>query len=199
MSTGAEIGPIRRAFRHELEAIRGEWIWLLILGIVLVVVGILAIGAPLIASLATALTIGVLLIMGGVAQLVGAFWTREWSGFFLILLMGVLYVVVGLLFLRAPGEALLALTLLLACSLIVSGVFRIIGSLMHRFPNWGWVLVGGILNLVLGILIWQQWPASAIWVIGLFVGIDMIFSGWTWIMLALRLKTLPSFRSAAAV
>jgi uncharacterized membrane protein HdeD (DUF308 family) len=192
MSAGADMRDIRWVLRHELEAIRGQWIWLMILGFVLVVVGTLAIGAPLIASLATALTIGALLLMGGIAQLVGAFWTRAWSGFFLILLLGLLYVVVGLLFLRAPGEALLALTLLLACSLIVSGVFRIIGSLMHRFPNWGWIFAGGVLNLVLGVMIWQHWPASAIWVIGLFVGIDMIFNGWTWIMLALRLKALPS-------
>jgi uncharacterized membrane protein HdeD (DUF308 family) len=197
MSTGLELGGIRHILRHELEVIRGKWLWLMILGFVLVVVGMLAIGAPFIASLATALTIGVLLIMGGVAELVGAFWTRDWSGFFLMLLMGVLYVVVGLLFVHHPGVALAALTLLLACSLIVSGTFRIVGSLMYRFPHWGWVLVGGVLNLVLGLLIWQQWPDSKLWVLGLFVGIDMIFSGWTWIMLALRLKTLPSFRSPA--
>jgi uncharacterized membrane protein HdeD (DUF308 family) len=136
---------------------------------------------------------------GGIAQLVGAFWTRDWSAFFLILLLGLLYVVVGVLFSRAPGEALLALVLLLACSLIVSGIFRIIGAILHQFPNWGWIFVGGILNLVLGIMIWQQWPVAAFWVIGLFVGIDMIFNGWTWIMLALRLKTLPSLQSTVPV
>jgi uncharacterized membrane protein HdeD (DUF308 family) len=199
MSTNVGFPEARRVLRHELEAIRGRWVWLLVLGIILVVVGTFAIGAPLIASLATALTIGALLLAGGIAQLVGAFWTRDWSAFFLILLLGLLYLVVGLLFLRAPGEALLALTLLLACSLIVSGIFRIIGSLMHRFPNWGWILASGVLNLVLGVLIWQQWPASAIWVIGLFVGIDMIFNGWTWIMLALRLKTLPNLRSTTSI
>jgi uncharacterized membrane protein HdeD (DUF308 family) len=190
VSTGADLRAIRRVLRHELEAIQGQWGWLLALGIILVVVGTIAIGMPLLTSLATALTIGALLLVGGVTQLVGAFWTRDWSGFFLMLLMGVLYVVVGLLFLRSPGEALLALTLLLACSLMVSGVLRIVGSLMYRFPHWGWIFFGGILNLILGILIWQQWPLSLL-VIGLFVGIDMIWSGWTWIMLALRLKNLP--------
>ena len=109
------------------------------LGIVLIVVGTLAIGAPFIASLATALTIGALLLVGGAAQLIGSFWTRDWSGFFLMFLMGVLYIVVGLLFLERPVTALEALTLLLACSLIVSGIFRIVGSLMSRFPQWGWV------------------------------------------------------------
>src|SRR5262249_36053909 len=132
---------------------------------------------PLVASLASAMAIGALLLLGGVAQMVGAFWTRDWSGFFLSLLMGVLYLLLGVLFLRDPGDALAAMTLLLACALMVGGLFRIIASLMHRFPHWGWILAGGILNLVLGILIWQQWPAAALWVIGLFVGIDLIFTG----------------------
>src|SRR3954452_15918332 len=98
MSTPVEVPGIRRTLRHELEVIRGQWAWLLALGIVLVVVGTLAIGAPFVALLATALTLGILLVAGGIAQLVGAFWTRDWSGFFLMLLMGLLYVVVGLLF-----------------------------------------------------------------------------------------------------
>jgi uncharacterized membrane protein HdeD (DUF308 family) len=197
MSTGTEFPEIRRTLRHELEAIRGQWIWLLTLGIVLVVVGTLAIGAPLIASLATALTIGALLLVGGAAQLVGSFWTRDWSGFFMMFLMGVLYIVVGLLFLEQPISALEALTLLLACSLIVSGIFRIVGSLMSRFPQWSWIFFGGVLNLLLGILIWRQWPVTGLWVIGLFVGIDMIFNGWTWVMLSLRLKSLPRASAAA--
>jgi len=197
MSTPTAFPEIRRTLRHELEAIRGQWVWLMTLGIVLIVVGTLAIGAPFIASLATALTIGALLLVGGAAQLVGAFWTRDWSGFFLMFLMGVLYIVVGLLFLERPVDALEALTLLLACSLIVSGIFRIVGSLMSRFPQWGWVLVGGVINLLLGILIWRQWPVTGLWVIGLFVGIDMIFNGWTWIMLALRLKSLPRASATA--
>src|SRR5271166_5739576 len=143
MSTDIDLGEIRRALRHELVAIRGQWAWLLALGIVLVVVGTIAIGMPLLTTLATALTIGVLLLFGGVAQLVGAFWTRDWSGFFLMLLMGVLYIVLGLLFVRQPMQAAEALTLLLACTLMVSGVFRIAGSLMHRFPQWGWIFLGG--------------------------------------------------------
>ena len=136
------------------------------------------------------LGIGSLIFIAGVAQLVGAFWIREWSGFFLSLLFGLLYVVLGLMFLRAPVKAELALTMLLACVLMVGGLFRIIGSLMHRFPHWVWTLVGGAINVVLGIMIWQQWPDAALWVIGLFVGIDLIFTGWTWVMLALSVKNL---------
>ncbi len=181
----------RRQLRHELEAIRGRWGWLLALGILLVVFGMVAIALPMLASLATALALGVTLILGGVVQLVGAFWTRDWSGFFLVLLMGVLYAVVGVLLLNRPVEAILALTLLLAAMLLVGGAFRTIGSAWHRFPQWGWVFAGGLLELVLGLMIWMQWPSPAtIAILGLFVGIDMVFSGWTWIMLALRLKSL---------
>jgi len=186
----AEVRRFRREMRHELEAIRGRWVWLLVLGIALVAFGMFAIAAPLISTLATVLTIGVLLIMGGAAQLVGAFWTRDWSGFFLVLLMGVLYVVVGVLFLNRPLEAMAAVTLLLACVLLVGGAFRTIVSAWYQFPQWGWVFVGGLLQLAMGLLIWQGWPATSLWVVGLFVGIDMIFTGWTWVALALRLKRL---------
>ncbi len=199
MSADIDLGEIRRSLRHELVAIRRRWVWLLALGIVLVVVGTIAIGMPLVTTLATALTIGVLLLLGGGVQLVGAFWTRDWSGFFLMLLMGVLYIVLGLLFVRQPIQAAEALTLLLACTLMVSGVFRIVGSLVHRFHQWGWIFFGGVLNLALGIMIWLQWPISGFWAIGLFVGIDMLFSGWTWIMLALRLRSLPKPRTATTV
>ena len=71
---------------------------------------------------------------------------------------------------------------------LVGGLFRIIGSLMYQFPHWGWTLVGGIINLALGIMIWEQWPEASLWVIGLFIGIDLIFTGWTWVMLALSVK-----------
>jgi uncharacterized membrane protein HdeD (DUF308 family) len=190
MSTPAEVRLARRVLRHELEAIRAHWVWFLALGIILIIVGTIAVGMPFVASLATAVTFGMLLLVGGIAQLTGAFWTRDWSGFFLSLLMGVLYFVLGLFFLRDPGDALLAMTLLLACVLMVGGMFRVIGSVMYQFPHWGWTLVGGIINLVLGIMIWQQWPVSGLWVIGLFVGIDLIFTGWTWVMLALSVKKL---------
>jgi uncharacterized membrane protein HdeD (DUF308 family) len=190
MSMPAEVRLARRVLRHELQAIQANWAWFLALGIILIVVGTIAVGMPIVSSFASAVAFGSLLLVGGIAQLVGSFWTRDWSGFFVGLLMGVLYVVLGVLFLRHPGDALMAMTLFLACALLVGGLFRIIGSLMYRFPHWGWILAGGIINLVLGIMIWQQWPESSLLVIGLFVGIDLMFTGWTWVMLALSVKTL---------
>jgi uncharacterized membrane protein HdeD (DUF308 family) len=188
MSMPEEIRRSRRILRHELEVLRGEWPWFLILGIVLVVLGAIAIAAPLVAGIATAVTFGVLLLIGGIAQFIGSFWARDWSGFFLTLISGILYIVVGFLFVRDPGNALIAMTLLLACGLMVSGLFRVIGSIMYQFPHWGWVFMGGLIDLALGVLIWLQWPVSGLWVIGLFVGISMIYNGWTWIWLGLALK-----------
>jgi uncharacterized membrane protein HdeD (DUF308 family) len=190
MSMDPEVRQFRRVLRDELQAIQSRWVWLVALGIILIVLGVLAISAPMIASLATALTIGVILLLAGIADLVGAFWTRNWTGFLLMLMIGVLHVVVGLLLIRQPGEGILALTLLLASLLMVSGLFRILASLAYRFPNWGWVLLGGVINLLLGFLIWQEWPVSGFWVIGLFVGIEMIYNGWIWVLLGLALKRL---------
>ena len=182
---------LRQELRHELDALRGNWIWFVILGVSLVVLGTVALGSVVIASLAAAAAIGVLLLLGGAAEAVGAFWCRGWSGFFLELLSGVLSIVVGLLFLRAPAGALAALTLLLACFLMVGGFFKIVAAVSYRFAAWGWSLAGGIIDVILGVMIWQEWPASGLWVIGLFVGINLLFRGFNWIALGLALRSLP--------
>jgi uncharacterized membrane protein HdeD (DUF308 family) len=183
--------PLVAELRHGLDALRGNWFWFVILGVALMVLGFAALGSVIIASLATAVTIGMLILMGGVAETIGAFWCRDWSGFFLYLLSGILSIVVGLFFLRWPGGALLALTLLVACLLMVGGIFKIVAALNYRFGAWGWPLANGIIDVILGVMIWQQWPESALWVLGLFLGIDLVFRGVNWIALGLGLKALP--------
>jgi uncharacterized membrane protein HdeD (DUF308 family) len=190
MSTGFD-RPFVAELRHELSAIRGNWFWFVILGAVLIILGIVALGSVVIASLAAAVVIGFLLLVAGAGEVIGAFWCRGWSGFFLHLLSGVLSIVVGLLFLRAPIEALAALTLLVACFLMVGGIFKIVTALSYRFAAWGWPLASGIIDTLLGVMIWWEWPASALWVIGLFVGISLLFRGFHWIALGLALRTLP--------
>ncbi len=183
--------PLANQLRHDLAALRGNWFWFVLLGIALLLLGGVALGAVGIATLATVAMLGVLLLVSGLFEIVGAFWTRRWSGFFLHLLSGVLSVVVGALFLRVPLDAMLALTLLLACLLMVSGIFKVVSALSHRFAMWGWTLVSGILDVLLGVLIWQGWPESALWVLGLFLGITLIFRGVNWIALGLALRSLP--------
>jgi uncharacterized membrane protein HdeD (DUF308 family) len=177
--------------RHELAALRGNWLWFVLLGVALIILGLIALASPWVATLATAVVIGTLLIASGLAEAIGAFWSRRWSGFFLHLLSGVLSFVVGVLFLRAPVSAGLALTLLLACLLIVGGLFKIIAALSHRFGAWGWPLLSGVIDLVLGVMIWMEWPASALWVIGLFVGISLVFRGVNWIGVGIALRSVP--------
>jgi uncharacterized membrane protein HdeD (DUF308 family) len=190
MSTSFE-RPLVAELRHGLSALRGNWLWFVVLGGVLVALGIIALGSVVIASLAAAVAIGILLLLAGVGEVIGAFWCRGWSGFFLELLSGVLSIVVGLLFLRAPLNALAALTLLIACFLMVGGIFKIVAALSYRFAAWGWSLASGIIDLILGVMIWQEWPASALWVIGLFVGINLLFRGINWIALGLALHAPP--------
>jgi uncharacterized membrane protein HdeD (DUF308 family) len=196
MSIDLDRRPVVGALRHELNALRGNWFWFVLLGVALVVLGTIALSSAVIASLAAAVAIGTLLVVGGAAEGVGAFWCRGWSGFFLELLSGVLSIVVGLLFLRAPFGALAALTLLVACFLMVGGIFKIVSALVYKLATCGWSLLSGVIDVILGVMIWQQWPASALWVIGLFVGINLLFRGFHWIALGMALRTLP--RTATA-
>jgi uncharacterized membrane protein HdeD (DUF308 family) len=183
-----EEGVMVAEMREELSAYRRNWPWFVLLGAALIVVGLIALGALVIASLATAVAIGALLVVSGVAEIVGAFWSRGWSGVLLHLLSGVLSLVVGGLFLWAPVDALLALTLLLACLLTVGGVFKIGAALTYRFEGRGWVLVSGVIDLAIAVLILLEWPASALWVLGMFVGISLVFRGLHWIGLGIALR-----------
>jgi uncharacterized membrane protein HdeD (DUF308 family) len=79
----------------------------------------------------------------------------------------------------------------LAVSFIVMGAFRTLAALMIRFPQWGWALLNGVITLLAGIVIYRQLPLDALWVIGLLVGLEMLFNGWTWIMLACAIRRLP--------
>jgi uncharacterized membrane protein HdeD (DUF308 family) len=173
-----------------LHSLRQQWWCFLLLGISLVVLGVICIGSPFAASVVSVVFFGYLLVAGGITQIISSFWVGKWSGMLLHLLVGVLYIIVGLMIIDAPLENTLLLTKMLALFLIVSGIFRIVVALAQRFHEWGWVLLNGGVTLLLGLLINRQMPGSALWVIGLFVGIEMIFNGWSWIMLALGLRTI---------
>jgi uncharacterized membrane protein HdeD (DUF308 family) len=173
---------------QEASSVRKNWGWFLALGIVQIVVGTLAVSFAFTATLASVVTLGVLLLSAAGAQIVAAVLARDWGGFFLFLLLGILYTVVGFLTLQHPLLAADGLTLLLAAAYLVGGMFRIIVALVERFPSWGWVLLSGIVTLLLGIAIWAQWPYSGLWVLGLFVGIDLIVNGATWAALAVGVR-----------
>ena len=188
--------PRPHPLRHELDVLQGSWVWYLVLGVLLIVTGFLAMGSPFITELAVVGMISVLLMIGGIGQIVGAFWARRWSGFFGLVLVGILYTLVGLATFRHPVVTIEVMTLVIALSLMIGGIFRIVSALAVRYPHWGWVLANGVISLLLGIMIWRQWPAASLWIIGLFVGIDLIFNGVTWVTVALALRRLVPRASA---
>jgi uncharacterized membrane protein HdeD (DUF308 family) len=108
------------------------------------------------------------------------------------MLSGVFSIVVGLLFFISPGGTLEALTLLMAGFLLVGGIFKVVAAASHRFSAWGWPLMSGLIDITLGALILADWPASAFWVIGMFLGINLVFRGVNWIGLGLALRSLPT-------
>jgi uncharacterized membrane protein HdeD (DUF308 family) len=188
MSTGTNQGW------HALgaEELRRSWGWFLTLGIALVFLGLMALSFAVLATLTSVIFFGWLLIVGGVLSVAHAFVRRRWGGFFLELFAGILYAVVGLMVVGNPAVAAEALTLLIAVFLTIGGIFRIIAALTVRFHHWIWVLLNGVISLLLGVMIWRQMPGASYWVIGLFIGIDMIFYGWSLIMLAMTVRSIPS-------
>lgn len=172
----------------EIKKISKNWFPFMLLGITLLVLGFLSIGSSFFVTILTVAVIGVLLMIGGIMQIVNSFYTGRWGGFFLHLVLGLLYLVVGFMLLDAPTLNAITLTFLLAAFFIVAGLFRIITSIVTPFPGWGWTLVNGIVTFLLGVLIYKHWPSSGLWVIGLFVGIEMIFSGWYWVLFASGLR-----------
>jgi uncharacterized membrane protein HdeD (DUF308 family) len=177
--------------RHELQALHQQWWCFLLLGISLIIIGSICIASPLALAAATAtvvLMIGFFMLAGGILQIVSAFWAGHWSGMLLHILIGILYGVAGYMIIDKPDTGMLVLTKLIAIFLIVAGIFRIVAALATRFHDWGWVLLNGAITLILGLIINRQLPEAALWVIGLFVGIEMIFNGWAWVMLSLGLR-----------
>jgi uncharacterized membrane protein HdeD (DUF308 family) len=171
--------------------------WFLALGILLIIGGTLAIIYDVAATLISVLFFGWLLIIVGAFEAIQSFWQPRWGGFFLHLIVGILAVVVGYHLLSAPLAGALVLTLVMAIYFMVIGIVRAITAIAMRFPGWGWVLLSGVITFILGILIRSQWPATGLWVIGLFIGIDLIFSGWAYVMLSLAAGRTPPAQGTA--
>ncbi len=183
--------------REQLAALSEVWLLLLGMGVLLMIVGAAAIGSSYIATLATILIFGVHLLVGGILQLIACFCGRGWRGFILHLLSGILYIVAGLLLIDHPGEVAIVFTLIIAVGLLVGGVLRIVLSLAEQFEGWGLVLLNGVVSVLLGLAIWKRWPLDGLWVIGLFVGIEMLFSGLSWVTLALAVRAAPKPEAAS--
>jgi uncharacterized membrane protein HdeD (DUF308 family) len=154
------------------------------------VLGTIALVITPAATLGTVLALGWLLAISGVFEIIQAFRVRRWGGFFLHLLGGLLGIFVGLLIVTHPVAGALGYTLLLASFFTVIGIFRLVTALALKFPHWGWAAFDGVITLVLGIVVWAEWPWSGFWFLGLAVGISLILRGWSYVMFALAIHNV---------
>jgi uncharacterized membrane protein HdeD (DUF308 family) len=173
--------------RIPAELVR-NWGWFLAFGIGLVLLGVLAIARSVAATVASMLFFGWLLLIAAGIEIVQAIMVGKWAGLFQHWLGAVLFGVLGAMMVWRPVATAEVLTLLIGALFLVAGLFKLITPFVVSLPDWGWHALSGIVTLVLGILILAQWPVSGLWVIGLFVGIELIFYGGAWIALALGLR-----------
>ena len=189
MSSPSDFSEIQRAIT---QSIREHWKLFLIEGIILVILGILAILIPVAASIAVTIILGWLFLVSGIVGLITTFWARHAPGFWWALLSAVLATAAGIVLLLWPISGTISLTLLLIVFFVIEGVVSIMYALEHKKElsgRWGWMLVSGIIDLVLAIMIWAGLPSTAAWALGLLVGINMLFGGTSMIAMALHARS----------
>ena len=179
--------------------LKKHWAWMLSLGIVMVILGIIGLGMTVLFNEIVVMYFGFLLLFGSGVQLMQAFRAEAWKGRVWHVLIALVYIVGGIIAVTEPVIAGMTLALLIAWTLIVIGMLRLFMALQMRGANgWLWTLLGGVLSVVLGVMIINEWPQSGLWVIGLFVAIEILFAGWSQIMIALAAKNYTAKDAATA-
>jgi uncharacterized membrane protein HdeD (DUF308 family) len=177
------------AFLGDLQK---NWGWVFALGIVFLILGIIGLGMTMFLTLVTVLYFGILLIIGGVIQLVRTFRTNGEGNLAFHLVMAVLYGLAGVVIIQHPKLASAFFTAVIAFVLIIQGAMRVaIGfRLREHLDSWFWPFFAGLISILLGLIILVHWPVSGLWVIGLFIAVEMIVQGWTYIMLGLAARSV---------
>ncbi|UZF92313.1 HdeD family acid-resistance protein [Bosea sp. NBC_00550] len=189
MSTPSQVSSPPSLGTH-LIPLRRNWGWLMAAGIALVILGVLGLGAVALLSVASAIWFGAMIFVGGIVVLIDAFRHQAWKSRLLHILIGVLYVAVGVVTFVNPLVATASLTLLAGAALVATGVLRLVVAFQNRqLPHWGWIAFSGALSLLLGGKILAQWPGSSLWVLGTFFAIELIFQGWAAIALARAIRS----------
>jgi uncharacterized membrane protein HdeD (DUF308 family) len=172
-----------------IHALRAKWGWVAALGVFLMLCGVIAIGSMVAATVASVLVVGAMMIVAGAGEVAHGFAVKSWGKSLLWILLGLLYALAGVFAIMNPLLAASVLTLLLAFGLIASGIVRIwLAFHLKEGAPWGWVVFSGLITLLLGIMILAQWPTSSLWVLGMFLGIDMLFAGSSWLAIGLALR-----------
>jgi uncharacterized membrane protein HdeD (DUF308 family) len=186
MAQPLSVADIEARVAETRRLITEKWGWFLALGIVLIIAGLAGIAFPLASTIAAKILLGWLFLIGGMMMILHAFQVPSWQAFLWELLIGILYVVAGGYLAFFPLTGLLTLALVLVILFVVEGVFEIIMALRVRpHEGWVWLLLSGIAALLVGVLIAMDFPGSATWALGLLVGINLLFSGWSYVFLAL--------------
>ncbi|HTU43906.1 MAG TPA: DUF308 domain-containing protein [Bryobacteraceae bacterium] len=167
--------------------------WSIGLSVLMIVAGIVAIALPMAAGIAINLLVAWLLLFSGCTHLVFAWYTRSAGGLLWELLVGALYIFIGVYLLMHPVAGLLSLTLALAIYLFLEAILEFaLGFKLRPLPGSGWLLFDGVLTLILAVMIWRAWPSSSEWAIGILVGVSMVFSGTSRLMLSLAARSVTS-------
>jgi len=182
-----------QAMTSELEQMFGDlgknWGWMMALGILFVIMGVVALGMPVVMTVATVFVFGAMLIVGGIFQIIDAFKCKGWKGVVWHVLIGLLYIAAGVIIMDDPGLSSLTLTLFLGAMIVAVGIVRIImGIQLKPEIGWGWLVFGGIVSILLGAMILAKWPVSGLVVIGILVAVEMLVHGWSYIFLSLAAK-----------
>lgn len=175
---------------HSSPEIGRKWGWTLTIGILLIIFGLFMISRAAFATFASMLVLGWTMVAAAFVHVVGTFRAASWKHALVQLLIAALYLIAGALVLRRPEATAIGLTLLISAFLLASGLVRIVMSVALQMRSWGWVLANGVVTALLGILVMNQWPTSGFWVIGLFVGVDLLFHGAALCAFAYTLKEI---------
>jgi len=189
MSNQTDIDGLRRQLALTIHA---HWKLFLAQGIVMMVLGFLAVVVPVLATLAVEIFVGWLFFVAGLFRAVWVWRSRQTPGFAWSFLAALLAIVLGVVLIVRPFAGILTLTMVLVAFFVIEGIASIVGAIEHRqhLRSWGWVLFSGIIDLLLAYLIWAGWPSSASWAIGLLVGINMLFLGLSLVMTALAARVM---------
>ena len=171
------------------SAMRNKWGWFVGLGILLLICGGIALGTLFLATVASVYYVGMLMLIGGIVHLAHAFQVRGWEHILFWVLSGLLYTIAGVLAFANPLLASEALTLFLAIALLIAGTFRVwVGRKLKPERGWVWIVISGLATAAAGIAIAVGWPVNSLWILGLFLALDLIFQGWTLVAFGLVLR-----------
>ena len=173
-----------------IRTLRAKWGWIVALGIIFMIAGVIALGSVVVATASAVLIVGIMMIMAGVAEIFAAFRVKDWGKAIFWGLLGALYVVAGFIAFENPLLAAAVLTLFLGIALMAGGIVRMFLAWHMREAGkpWGWVVVSGLISLLLGLMIIAKWPYSSVYVLGIFLGVDLIFIGSSWLTIGLALR-----------